>query len=102
MFQGERYDNHEHTNISHGKVLATCVAILGAHPNTLGAINDMLFMSVNRDYIRANNRSACNFNSHQLEQLFANTQVGGKFHDMVFNSELKLPTSDIATASHQQ
>ena len=43
-------------------------------------------MSVNRDYIRAKNRAAYNFNSHQLEQLFATTQVGGKFHDTVFNN----------------
>ena len=28
MFQGERYNNQERPNISHGKLLATCVAIL--------------------------------------------------------------------------
>ena len=59
-------------------------------------------MSVNRYYIRANNRAAYNFNSNRLEQLFATSRVEEKFHDTVFNSELKLPTSDIAPASHQQ
>ena len=59
-------------------------------------------MTVNRDYIRAKNRAAHNINSHQLEQLFATTRVGGTFHDAVFNSELILPTSDITTASHQR
>ena len=42
-------------------------------------------MSVNRDYIRDKNRGDHNFNSHQLEQLFSTTQVGGTFHDTVFN-----------------
>ena len=59
-------------------------------------------MSINRYYIRAKNRAAWNFNSHQLEQLFATSWVRVTFHDTVFYSELKLPTSDIATASHQQ
>ena len=36
-------------NISHGEVLATCVAILGVHPNTIRLINEMLSMPVNRD-----------------------------------------------------
>ena len=87
MFQGERYNNQELTNISHGKVLATCVSILGAQPNTVRLINGMLRMPVNRDYIRAKNRAAHNINSHQLEQLFDTTRVGGTFHDTVFNSE---------------
>ena len=70
------YNNQERPNISHGKVLATCVAILGAQPNTIRSINGMLHMSVNRYLIRAKNRAAYNFNSHQLEQLFATTRVG--------------------------
>ena len=49
MFQGERYNNKERPNISHGKVLATCVAILGAQPNTIQLINEMLSVPVNRD-----------------------------------------------------
>ena len=49
MSWGERYSNKERLNISHGKVLATCVAILGAHPNTIRSINEILRMSVNRD-----------------------------------------------------
>ena len=49
MFQGERYNNQERPNISHGKVLATCVAILGAQPNTIQLINEMLRVPVNRD-----------------------------------------------------
>ena len=69
----------------HDKVLATCVVILGAQPSTIFSINEMLCMSVNRDYIRAKKRGAYNFNSHQLEQLFATTQVRGMFHDTVFN-----------------
>ena len=35
MFWGERYNNQERPNISHGKVLATCMAILGAQTNTI-------------------------------------------------------------------
>ena len=49
MFRGERYNNQERPNISHGKVLATCVAILGAQPNTIRLINEMLSMPVKRD-----------------------------------------------------
>ena len=64
------YNNQERPNISHGKALETCVAILGVHPNTIRSINKMLRMSVNRDYIRSKNRGDHNFNSHQLEQLF--------------------------------
>ena len=64
MFWGERYNNQERPNISHGKVLAACVAILGAQPNTIRLINDILRMYVNRDYIRAKNRAAYSFNSH--------------------------------------
>ena len=45
-------------------------------------------MSVNRYYIWAKNRADYNFNSDQLEQLFATTRVGGRFHDTAFNSEL--------------
>ena len=87
------YNNQERLNISHGKVLETCVSILGAQPNTIRSINEMLCMSVNRNYIRDNNRAAHNFNSHQLEEIFATNRVGGTFHDTIFNSELKLPTS---------
>ena len=49
MFRGKRYNNQERPNISHGKVLETCIAILGAHPNTIRLINEMLRMPVNRD-----------------------------------------------------
>ena len=49
LFRGERYNNQERPNISHGKVLATCVAILGAQPNAIRLINEMLCMPVNRD-----------------------------------------------------
>ena len=86
MFRGESYNNQERPNISHGKVLTTCVAILGAQPNTIRLINEMLCMPVNRDYVRAKNRAAHNIISHQLEKLFATTRVGGKCHDTVFNS----------------
>ena len=86
MFQGERYNNQERQNILYGKVFATCVAILGAYPNNTRLINEMLRMPVNRYWIRAKNRAAHNINSHQLEQLFATTRVGGTFHDTVFNS----------------
>ena len=48
MFRGERYNNQERPNISHGKVLATEVDILGALPNTIRSINEILRMSVNR------------------------------------------------------
>ena len=47
MFLGERYNNQERPNILHGKVLATCVAILGEQPNIIRSINEMLCMSVN-------------------------------------------------------
>ena len=46
MFRGKVYNNQERPNISHGKVLVTCVAILGAQPNIIRSINDMLRMSV--------------------------------------------------------
>ena len=49
MFWGERYNNQERPNISHGKVLETCVDILGAQPNTILLINKILRMPVNRD-----------------------------------------------------
>ena len=49
MFRGGKYNNHERPNISHGKVLATYVAILGAHSNTIRLINEMLCVPVNRD-----------------------------------------------------
>ena len=91
MFRGKVYNNQERPNISHGKVLATCVAILGAQPNTIRLITDMLLMPANRDYIRVNNRAAHNINSHQIEQLFGTTRVGGTFHDTVFNSNVILP-----------
>ena len=49
MFRGKRYNNKERLNISHGKVLETCIAILGAHTNTIRLINEMLCMPVNID-----------------------------------------------------
>ena len=49
MFRGKRYNNQERPNILHGKVLETCIDILGAHPNTIQLINEMLRMPVNRD-----------------------------------------------------
>ena len=49
MFQGESYNNQERPDISHGKVLAMCVAILGAQPKTIRLINEMLHMPLNRD-----------------------------------------------------
>ena len=79
-----------------------CVAILGVQPFTVHLMNEILRMSVNRNYIKSNNRASYNYNSHQLEQLFTTSQIGGTFHDKFFNSELKLPTSDIATASYQR
>ena len=91
MFRGERYNNQERPNISHGKVLATCVSILGAQPNTIQLINEMFRVPVNRDYITAKNRAAHNIKSHQLEQHFATTLFVGIFHDTVFNSDLILP-----------
>ena len=102
MFRWKRYINQDRPNILHSKVLATCIAILGAHPNTIRSINEILSMSVNRYYIRAKNIAAYSFNSHQLEQLFATSQVGGIFHDRFFNSELKFPNSEITTALYQQ
>ena len=48
-FRGKRYNNQERPNILHIKVLATCVAILGAQPNTIRLINEMLRVPVNRD-----------------------------------------------------
>ena len=102
MSRGKRYNNQERPKVWHNKILKMCVSILGAQPNTIRSINQMLCMSVNRYYIRANNRADYNFNSHQLEQLFATTRVRGTFYDTVFKSELKLSTSDIATASHQR
>ena len=66
MFWGKSYNNQERPNISHDKLLAMCVAILGAQPNTIRLINEMLRMPVNRDYIRAKNRAAHNIKSHQL------------------------------------
>ena len=85
MFWGERYNNLERPNILHGKVLATCVAILGAQPNTIRLLNEMLCMPVTRDYIRAKNRAAHNINSRHLEQIFTTNRVGRTFHDTVFN-----------------
>ena len=76
MFRGERYNNQERPNISHGKVLAMCVAILSAQQNTILIIDEILRMPMNRDYIRANNRAAHNIKSHQLEQHFATILVG--------------------------
>ena len=58
MFRSERYNNLERPNISHGKILGTCVAILGVQTNTIRLINEMLCVTVNRDLIRANNRTA--------------------------------------------
>ena len=60
MFPGERYNNQERPNISHGKVLATCVSILGAQPKTIRFINEILRVPVNRDLIRAKNRATRN------------------------------------------
>ena len=60
MFWGERYNNQERPNISHGKVLEMCVTILCAQPNTIQLINEMLRVPVNRDQIRAKNRAANN------------------------------------------
>ena len=47
MFRGKRYNNQERPNISHGKVLATCVGILGVKTNTIRLINEMLRVSIN-------------------------------------------------------
>ena len=61
MFSSKRYNNQERPNTSNGKVLATCVAILDEQPNIIRSINEMLRMSVNRNYIRAKNREAYDF-----------------------------------------
>ena len=66
MFRGERYNNQKCQNISQGKVLATCVAVLGVQPNTIRSINEMICMSVSKYQIRAKNRAAYNFNSYHL------------------------------------
>ena len=58
IFWGERYNNKECLNTLHGKLSATCIAILGAQLNTIQLINDMLCVPVNRDQIRAKNRVA--------------------------------------------
>ena len=60
MFRGKGYNKQEGPNISHGKLLATCLAILGAHPKLIRLINEMLHVPVNRDQIRAKNRAAHN------------------------------------------
>ena len=60
MFRGERYNNQERLNISHGKLLATCVAILGTQPKTIQLLNEMLRVPINRDQIRAKNRAGHN------------------------------------------
>ena len=57
---GKRYNNQERPNISHGKVLARCVAILGAQLKTIRLLNYMLCVPVNRDHIRAKNKAAHN------------------------------------------
>ena len=64
MFQGKSYNNQERPNLSRGKLLATCVAILGAQTYTVRSIYEILHMSVNINYIRAKNRVAYNYNSH--------------------------------------
>ena len=60
IFRGGRYNNQERPNILHDKVLATCIAILGAQPNTIRLINEMIRVHVNRDQIRAKNIAAHN------------------------------------------
>ena len=60
MFRGKGYNKQEGPNISNGKLLATCLAILGAHPKSIRLINEMLHVPVNRDQIRAKNRAARN------------------------------------------
>ena len=60
MVQVKSYNNQEPPNISHGKVLAMCVAILGAQTNNIQLLNDMLRVPVNRDQIRADNRAVHN------------------------------------------
>ena len=60
MFRGKRYNNQERPNILHGKLLETCVAILGAQINTIKLINEMLHVTINRYHIRAKNRAAHN------------------------------------------
>ena len=49
MFWGGKYNNQERPNILHGKLLVSCVAILGAQPNTIRLIDEMLRVPVNRD-----------------------------------------------------
>ena len=61
MFWGKRYNKQERPNISHVKLLAKCVAILGTQPKTIQLINDMFCVPVNRDQIRAKFRAAHNF-----------------------------------------
>ena len=85
MFRGKRYNDQERPNISHGKVLEKCISILVAQPKTIGLINEMFRVPVNRYYIRAKNRVAHNFKYHQIEQNFANEMDQGMFHDTVFN-----------------
>ena len=48
MFWGESNNNQERPNILHSKILATCIAILGAQPNNIRSINEILRMPVNR------------------------------------------------------
>ena len=60
IFWGKRYNNQESLNTLHRKVLATCIAILGAQPNTILLINEMLRVTVNTYQIRAKNRAAHN------------------------------------------
>ena len=60
MFRGERYNSQERPNISHGKILAMCVANLGAQPKTIQLTNEMFRVPLNRDQIRAKNRAARN------------------------------------------
>ena len=61
MFRGGSYNNQEHPNISHGKVLAKCLSVLGEQPKTIPLMNDMLCVPVNIYQIRAKNRAAHNF-----------------------------------------
>ena len=90
MFWGGRYNNQERPNISHAKVLATYVDILGAQSNTIRLINEMLRMPVNRDWIRAKNRATNNIKLDHLEQHFSTTLVIGTFHNTVSKSDLIL------------
>ena len=79
------YNNQERTDILRVKLLATHVALLGAHPYTVHSIHDILWMSINRNKIKAKNRVALNCNSYQLEQLFATPQTERTFYNTVFN-----------------